>query len=92
MDVWLDMADQCQRRADTRARDVGFERVRVNDIARGDQLIHRSERFTVVSVDHRTDEVSSLYWVTLWGKDGDLSVRCYDDGERVCRSLPEEPF
>ena len=90
MDTWLDMAEQCQRRADNKARDVGFARVHVNDVKPGDVLVIRSERCVVATVDHRTDMVSSWYSVTTESPDGDRPVRCFDDGERVCRLLPTE--
>jgi len=81
-------AEQCTLTHDRIAYELGYERVRVNHIVSGDRLVYvergqRQDR-TVARVDHRVDDVSSVFYVTFDGS----AVRSFEDGDFVSRVLP----
>jgi len=84
-------AEQAKIDHDRIAFELGYERVRVNHIVSGDRLVYvergqRADR-TVAKIDHRVDDVSSVFYVTM----DDSAVRSYEDGDFVSRVLPDTP-
>jgi len=91
MDQARRMAEASDRIHDRIAYELGFERVRVNHVASGDRLVYterglRSTRL-VNKVEHRHDEVSSWFVVSVSDdENGNYDITC-EDGEFVSRRL-----
>lgn len=84
-------AEQCTLTHDRIAFELGYERVRVNHIVSGDRLVYvergqRQDR-TVAKVDHRVDDVSSVFYVTF----DDETWLSFHDDNFVSRVLPTNP-
>lgn len=88
--VLIDEMDRARRREedarrdhDRMARELGFERVRVRDLAAGD-IVRQVERGTakellVEATEYRTDAVCSWWNVTLKDEDHGSHVRTFDE-------------
>jgi len=85
MDGALRRSEDAMRTHDRWAFELGFERVRINKIRVGDDIRHNGDWYEIASVDHKTDDVSSLYHVQFTAGPPDA---IYEDGDIVSRYLP----
>lgn len=94
---WMDrakqLAEDAQRLHDEMAYEAGFERVRINQVTKGDRLLYGDTPLEVVAIQPWVYEQEQTFRVTL-ADDVTQVTDTYDDFQFVSRVLPtiDEPF
>jgi hypothetical protein len=89
MDEAVRVVESAQRLADLLAAEVGFERVRIENVNDGDTIILDGRDWTVVGKQQWVDPPAEWWRVTVHDLDSQQTLS-FDAGSFVSRRLPPE--